>query len=154
MLCPHADQALQSFLYWCSQAGIRTGGLEVRCSPGRGRLLQATRRFVADEEMLSVPADAIISEGAAGQSYQASHWTLAVAHRLVEEDCLGSDSRFWPYIQLLLEGPWRVKGPNSVPCKSLKFVLPYPPALPNVQLVPCTLWIHGRCIGILLKFEL
>ncbi|CAE7264496.1 SETD4, partial [Symbiodinium microadriaticum] len=88
----------------CSEAGIRTGGLEVRCSPGRGRLLQATRRFVADEEMLSVPADAIISEGAAGQSYQASHWTLAVAHRLVEEDCLGSDSRFWPYIQLLLEG--------------------------------------------------
>ena len=78
--------------------------------------LEATRRFVADEEMLSVPADAIISEGAAGQSYQersccmsactpshddstksleavsslcncqASHWTLAVAHRLVEED--------------------------------------------------------------------
>eukprot|EP00439_Symbiodinium_sp_Y106_P078102 s756_g16.t3 len=104
MLCPHADQALQRFLDWCSQVGISTGGLEVRCSPGRGRLLQAARRFVADEEMLNVPADAIISEGVAGQSYQASHWTLAVAHRLVEEDCLGSDSRFWPYVQLLLEG--------------------------------------------------
>ncbi|CAE7292376.1 SETD4 [Symbiodinium natans] len=104
MLCSHVDQSLQRFLDWCFEAGIRAGSLDVRSLRGRGRLLQATHELSEDVEILYVPADAIISEGVASQTYQASHWSLGVAHRLVEEDCLGRESRFQPYVQLLLEG--------------------------------------------------
>lgn len=51
-----------------------------------------------------VPAEAILAEGVGESNYQASHWMLGVAHRLLEEDCLKEASAFAPYVRLLFEG--------------------------------------------------
>ncbi|CAJ1379696.1 unnamed protein product [Effrenium voratum] len=109
-----ADGTLQTFLEWCAKRGIQQGHLAVRNQDGRGRSLQARARFQPEELILEVPAHAILAEGRAS-SYQASHWTLGIAHRLLEEDCLGEDSAFAPYVQLLLEGEPHEDSEASLP---------------------------------------
>ncbi|CAK9082419.1 unnamed protein product [Durusdinium trenchii] len=79
------------------------GSLQVCKEDGRGRFLQASAKVEADQLIMVVPAHAILAEGMGTATYQASHWMLGIAHRLLEEDCL-ENSAFAPYVRLLMEG--------------------------------------------------
>ncbi|KAJ1346514.1 hypothetical protein KIN20_001322 [Parelaphostrongylus tenuis] len=57
------DDALQKFLDWCHDKGIRSDGLEIRSCQKSGNGLFAMRFFRPDEKLIELPEELIITAG-------------------------------------------------------------------------------------------
>mmetsp|Transcript_56857 Transcript_56857/g.182716 ORF Transcript_56857/g.182716 Transcript_56857/m.182716 type:complete len:368 (+) Transcript_56857:98-1201(+) len=94
---------MEAFLDWCVQRGVQRNGVDVGYLDGCGRCLLVQARVEAEEILVAVPGTAIIGEARHSRNYVSSHWMFCVVHRLLEEDALGPNSAFAPFVHMLLD---------------------------------------------------